>query len=159
MFCNRFVQMFSGQNVAFGKIQKRIKCEILESHDDGDKGSMQYGHRSTSEPRIAVSEGEVDDETEPLMQYTGDNDFDEDFDDGGDLDDFELLRASEQGDNDGTESELEPQLCSSSLKQKKKAKGGKNKSGTDSELGKIPQLSIPGSAMRYAYIFLGSAMI
>ncbi|KAJ8439497.1 hypothetical protein Cgig2_007014 [Carnegiea gigantea] len=150
---NRFVQMFSGQNVVFGKIQKRIKCEILESYNDSDKGLRQYVHRSTSEPRTAASEDEVDDdltteETEPLMQYLEDEDFDEDFDGGDAIDDIELLRASKEGDHDGMESEFESGRDSSSLKQKKKAKVEKTKSGTDRKPDKIPQLSIPGSAMR-----------
>ena len=29
--CNRFIQTFSGQSIAFGKVQKQIKCEFLKS--------------------------------------------------------------------------------------------------------------------------------
>ena len=97
-------------------------------------------------------------EKDPPLQFGEDSDFEERFDDGDDIVDFELPRASELGDNDGTESELEPGPDSSSLKQQKKAKGEKKKSGTDRKLDKIPQLSIPRSAVRY-YFFLRSASI
>ncbi|XP_021837829.1 uncharacterized protein [Spinacia oleracea] len=61
---NRFIQMFSGQNIAFGKSEKPIKCEILKPLDGSEEVSSFDGYNSTSEGSFIVSEEEEEEDEE-----------------------------------------------------------------------------------------------
>lgn len=75
---NSFVQMFSGQNVSFGKSEKPIKCEILKPLDGSYEGSSYDGYNSTSEVSILEEEEDEDDDVEnndTQLQLTEDDDY------------------------------------------------------------------------------------
>ncbi|XP_021748958.1 uncharacterized protein LOC110714729 [Chenopodium quinoa] len=77
---NRFIQMFSGQNISFGKSEKPIKCEILKPLDGSYEGSSDDGYNSTSEGNFLASEEEEDEDVdveqiETALQFREDDDY------------------------------------------------------------------------------------
>ncbi|XP_057543782.1 uncharacterized protein LOC130823164 isoform X2 [Amaranthus tricolor] len=62
---NRFVQMFSGKSIAFGKFEKPIKCEVLKPLDASSEGLSYVEYNRSSEGSFTfLVEGEDEDEDE-----------------------------------------------------------------------------------------------
>ncbi|CAO2831464.1 unnamed protein product [Amaranthus hypochondriacus] len=62
---NRFVQMFSGKSIAFGKFEKPIKCEVLKPLDASSEGLFYDEYNRSSEGSFTfLEEGEDKDEYE-----------------------------------------------------------------------------------------------
>ena len=57
-----FVQMFSGQSIAFGKTEKLIKCEILKPVDPSFEGLPYDGYSSGSEATYTFLEEDEDED-------------------------------------------------------------------------------------------------
>lgn len=149
----RFVQMFSGRNISFGKVQKQIKCEMInprspksttiQSVDETKRATAQERpdlHKdldddfdtdflSDSEENISTDHDVL--EVEDLSAYT--NDY---------LENAQTLSAeSTSGDEQdvGEESEFSEQKKVQAKEKKKKPRQKKEN---------VPKLNIPGSARK-----------
>lgn len=146
----RFVQMFSGQSISFGKVQKQIKCEMInpgspkstttesvdkikyvpeqDLHGDQDD-DFDTDFLSDSEENISTDYDVA--EVEDLSAYT--NDYEENSE--------TLSAESTSGDEQdvGEESEFSEQKKVEAKEKKKKPKQKKEQ---------VPKLNIPGSARK-----------
>lgn len=146
----RFVQMFSGRSISFGKVQKQIKCEMInpgspkstttesvdkikyvpeqDLHGDQDD-DFDTDFLSDSEENISTDYDVA--EVEDLSAYT--NDYEENSE--------TLSAESTWGDEQdvGEESEFSEQKKVAAKEKKKKPKQKKEQ---------VPKLNIPGSARK-----------
>ncbi|KAJ7943597.1 RNA binding protein [Quillaja saponaria] len=169
----RFVQLYSTQNIAFGKVQKLIKCEILNSKSSSsDCLQASDNHNAAAQLTIPASEANingtsiVNDPTLDSLEIT--------YDDSDDLveepfreespkvaENLQSDNASKVDVDDGVEprenSEADSlssmQLEINSTTESKISAKGKVKNAPQKKLlskgkVKVPKLGIPGSAKR-----------
>ncbi|XP_074276190.1 uncharacterized protein LOC141599946 [Silene latifolia] len=150
---NRFVQLFSGQNIAFGKTEKRIKCEILKQRI-ANEGSV-HGHDSISESSSTIIEedriqvGDIG-EHDPQLDSWEDDDFDEsneDFEDGEIVGNIKLLNLVEKSDIESVEARLLKQSFDE-LPTKPKEKTVRKKKPALKKPDNPTKIKVPGSAKR-----------
>ncbi|KAI3733556.1 hypothetical protein L6452_12999 [Arctium lappa] len=144
---NRFVDMFSTQPIAFGKVQKQIKCEIMKSISPNPASIKPSVHKTGNPLPITNPVTEI-----PFDSYVEDAAFDK-FSNGDD--DLVSITDDANDDNpinldDVVEEKQEPETGSESSKKPKKVREkGKKKVMTAKRKGEnTPKLNIPGSANR-----------
>ncbi|XP_011025654.1 PREDICTED: uncharacterized protein LOC105126485 [Populus euphratica] len=164
----RFVQQFSKQSIAFGKIQKQIKCEMknsssLSSSDDESAGSFASD--------MSKSDGMDDSFDDPLSMNSvteGERNADFKMDDsfpeetvseifesddlGEELEDItenvESVSKSDLNSYDSSEPSMEAATDSLSPRKQRKKRSSKKKIVAKGGAKKVPKLDIPGSAKR-----------
>lgn len=164
----RFVQQFSKQSIAFGKIQKQIKCEMknsssTSSSDDESAGSFASDisksdgmNDSFDDPLLvnSVTEGErnadfkMDDSflEETVSDIFESDDLDEELEDI--TENVESVRKSDLSSHDSSEPRIEAATDSLSPKKQHKKRASKKKIIAKGGAKKVPKLDIPGSAKR-----------
>ncbi|KAF9677544.1 hypothetical protein SADUNF_Sadunf08G0118600 [Salix dunnii] len=161
----RFVQQFSKKSIAFGKIQKQIKCEMKNSSSLSSAGSFASD--------ISKSDGMDDSFDDPLLMNsvtegeknvdskTDDSFFEEsvpDIDESDDLDEeledenvesvVESVSKSDPSGHDSSEPRMEAAADSLSSKKQHKKQASKKKIVAKGGGKKVVKLEIPGSAKR-----------
>uniref|UniRef100_A0A6N2NI18 RRM domain-containing protein n=1 Tax=Salix viminalis TaxID=40686 RepID=A0A6N2NI18_SALVM len=157
----RFVQQFSKKSIAFGKIQKQIKCEMKKSSSLSSAGSFPSD--------ISKSDGMDDSFDDPLLMNSvtegeknadskmDDSFFEEtvsDIDESDDLDEeledenVESVSKSDPSSYDSSEPRMEAATDSLSLKKQHKKQASKKKIVAKGGGKKVLKLDIPGSARR-----------
>ncbi|KAL6575696.1 hypothetical protein OROHE_000832 [Orobanche hederae] len=146
---NRFIHTFSRQSIAFGKIQKQIKYEMMDSSSRETASEKLVG--STPGPRLAYINANDDlyaayDIENPASNSKHIIDGEYDSEDDDTVEAFSMLECSKDDDNrmpnEESPSNALPsqQLKKNHAKNKKIVVKGKQK--------KSPELNIPGSAKR-----------
>uniref|UniRef100_A0A2P2J983 Uncharacterized protein LOC8281932 isoform X2 n=1 Tax=Rhizophora mucronata TaxID=61149 RepID=A0A2P2J983_RHIMU len=161
----RFVQVFSGQSITFGKIQKDIKCKMINSSSSNISANESVGCFESA-PHVThctLEEDGIDGssfEETALHMYDDLNDDDgHDDDDNNDgafmtsnlehlTIDVESFGTPQLKDGDSMDSMVKSMTSSLSLKKKHKFQANKKKSNTKGREGKDPKLEVPGSAKR-----------
>ncbi|KAJ6351168.1 hypothetical protein OIU78_007158 [Salix suchowensis] len=156
----RFVQQFSKKSIAFGKIQKQIKCEMKKSSSLSSAGSFPSD--------ISKSDGMDDSFDDPLLMnsITGEKNADSkmddsffeetvsDIDESDDLDEelqdenVESVSKSDPSSYDSSEPRMEAATASLSSKKQHKKQASKKKIVAKGGGKKVLKLDIPGSAKR-----------
>ncbi|XP_057494835.1 uncharacterized protein LOC130779959 [Actinidia eriantha] len=148
---NRFVQMFSRQSISFGKIQKRIRFEMMTSKSTRSV-YRESANGNYSAPRLV----------EHCLGEVSDTDFDVD---NTSLDSWEQVGSDESESahvyvsadlNNGTENlgsislgtTTESAFASIPLNQEEKVPANEKKQEPKRKRIKVPKLNIPGSANR-----------
>ncbi|KAH6770746.1 RNA-binding family protein [Perilla frutescens var. hirtella] len=160
----RFMQSFSGKSICFGKLQKQIKCEMVNSKlpkpecdqyvDEGNFPSQQpvlssdedvdAGSENNDVLLYSLEESvpiELDDADERRGRVSGQ----QEEDDGG------INVASTASDSDSGDEQVEgqePAIKPSSLKQTRKAKRQPKKEASRRVKANAPKLNIPASAKK-----------
>lgn len=144
---NRFVDMFSSQPIAFGKVQKQIKCEIMKSSSPNPALIKPSVHKTGNPLPISNPVTEI-----PFDSYVEDAAFNK-FSNGDD--DLVSIIDDANDDNprnldDVVQEKQEPETGSESPKKPKKVREkGKKKMMVAKRKGEnTPKLTIPGSANR-----------
>lgn len=157
---NRFIQIFSRQSIAFGKIQKQIKYEMMNS--SSPKPASEKSVDSDHSPRVAETSVENDLDADSDMEnpsfntrgktVSGEYDSEDDEhvstvreDKGENFEKFSIVEAS--GDDDSRVLKEESLTNSLSSKQQEKSRAKKKKLMVKKK-GSAPKLNIPGSANR-----------
>ncbi|XP_065860971.1 uncharacterized protein [Euphorbia lathyris] len=144
---DRFVQQFSRQDVAFGRIQKRIKCLRTTSHSNSSDDES-----ASSDPVSTLTNSNLEEDTNTSFN-TGDSFSEEDTAElipatSQDVkENAESFSMSESVNEKRTEPMTKPTSDSFSLKRDKNQAGKKKKASKVKEQ-KVPKLDIPGSARR-----------
>ncbi|CAN4124279.1 unnamed protein product [Withania somnifera] len=149
----RFVQLFSGRSISFGKVQKQIKCEMINP-----RSLKSTTIQSVDETKCATKQ-EMPDLHEDL-----DDDFDSDFLTGSeeyistdhDISEVEDLSAytndhvesSETLYAESTSSDEQDAIEFSKLSEQKNAEAKENKKKPKQKKEKVSKLNIPGSARK-----------
>ncbi|KAI9124940.1 hypothetical protein K1719_003556 [Acacia pycnantha] len=162
----RFVQLYSGQTITFGKIQKRIKCELLNENSPVSSSleSSQDDNTTAATPEIVVPAIEENPNEDPNMDNSVISSWDETASSSGEWD---LIYRAEQveenedsaatlnvDDDDHTvELQIDSEINSLSLEQKSPAKPkqvnvAKKKPPSKEKVKKVPKLEVLGSAKR-----------
>lgn len=160
-YATRFVQLFSRQIIAFGKVQKQIRCEMMNS-SSSNSGDEHSADDTSSYPKITVNGfeedldadfGDNEDSYDSVMEAVSDV-----FDPDDELDFAELEEVGENLEFVKTVSELngsnntkqakKSAADSSSSKQQKKIQAIEKKQVAKGKVKKVPKLDIPGSAKR-----------
>ncbi|KAK2985328.1 hypothetical protein RJ640_029472 [Escallonia rubra] len=153
---NRFVEIFSRQSITFGKIQKQIKCEIVDSSSQ-NPAYKQSVDRPDRTPRLAVLSlgknlnADTDMETLPLdsleEKIAGEHDSADDVDASVALEDDEakldVFHVADPQSNSSGEQGKGTKSNSPSSKQQVKIRANGKKPMPKS---KGPKPNIPGSA-------------
>ncbi|KAK9664499.1 hypothetical protein RND81_14G046800 [Saponaria officinalis] len=149
---DRFVQAFSGQNIAFGKTEKTIKCEILRPSDARNEASIQDEYDNVSESSVTILEkkgNQVDEivKHSPEIDASEDDDFDES--DGDDIvGNFKLSNSLGQSKIESVESRLLKQSSDLPSTKQKEKKVSKKKPAVQKNSDSATKLKVPGSAKR-----------
>ncbi|KAJ4838621.1 hypothetical protein Tsubulata_019389 [Turnera subulata] len=147
----RFVQLFSRQPVAFGRIQKQIRCEMINQSSSNtpngeSKSSLFFKPQIVASALQGHSGADLDTddafvkETESGFSDSSDNELI-----ATDLEDVSV-GSSELKDHDGEKPKIEPGT-GPSLKRLDKSRAPKKKSIAKGGR-KVPKLAVPGSAKR-----------
>ncbi|XP_024989542.1 uncharacterized protein LOC112524119 [Cynara cardunculus var. scolymus] len=147
---NRFVNTFSTQPIAFGKVQKQIKCEIMKSSSPNPVLIKPSVHKTGNPLPISDPVTEI-----PLDPYVEDAAFDK-FSNGDDTRDDDLVSITNDEDDekpknhdDVVQEKQEPETGSEPSKKPKKVREKGKKVMTAKRKGEnTPKLNIPGSANR-----------
>ncbi|XP_057949239.1 uncharacterized protein LOC131144555 isoform X2 [Malania oleifera] len=158
---NRFVRIVSGQNITFGKIQKQIKCELINPPSP-DTASEFSALGTDSAPKVVHptveadnpdADFELDNASLNLSEEATSNESKELQDNP--LSAWEEIQrnlkfahVSEVNDGDGLKPTVDSATASSSSKPRDKAKANKKKQDTKRKAQKGPKLGILGSANR-----------
>ncbi|KAJ9187614.1 hypothetical protein P3X46_003044 [Hevea brasiliensis] len=148
----RFVQQFSGQNVAFGRIQKQIKCVMTNSHSsissDDESADSSYSGSNLMVPAPEEDKSSHIDMDDSSFEETSPEDgfVTEKLQDV--VDNLESFSISELDSNDNMESMTEPTPSSFSLKKQNKSKATKKKTIVKGRREKVPKMEIPGSGKK-----------
>lgn len=159
-YCGRFIQIFSRQSIAFGKIQKQIKYEMMNS--SSPKPASEKSVDSDHAPRVAETSVENDLDADSDMEnpsfnsrgetVTGEYDSEDDEhvstvrEDKGEI--FEKFNIVEASGDDSRVLKEESLTNSLSSKQQEKSWAKKKKLMVKKKGEKAPKLKIPGSANR-----------
>ncbi|KAI4314281.1 hypothetical protein L6164_027206 [Bauhinia variegata] len=155
-----FVQLYSGQSIAFGKIQKQINCELLKSQSSSSAG-LELSETLNTAPQLVVpafedypSEGYYLDDP-ALNSWDGVISYDSgelgkqiDTEEVEDFEENEEPFAALEADSDD---DAETNLLSSEQESPSKLKMenvSKKKSASKDKAKKLPKLDVPGSAKR-----------
>ncbi|XP_031252479.1 uncharacterized protein LOC116110391 [Pistacia vera] len=157
----RFVQIFSRQSISFGKIQKQIKCELMNSNSSNDVHEHSVDSPSSdTELKVADLEDDpdadlaVDDEDslDSWMEAASDASDPDDELDLAELEDMrenlELVSVSELTDDDIVKRCAKSATDSSSSNNQKKIRNIEKKLIAKGKVKKVPKLNVPGSAKR-----------
>lgn len=159
-YATRFVQLFSREIIAFGKVQKQIRCEMVNSSSsnsvDGHSSDDTSGY-----PKIKVYGFEEDpgahfDDNEDsygsVMEALSDGFEPDDELDFAELEevreDLEFVTVSELNGSNNTKPAKKSATDSSSANQRKKIQAIEKKLTAKGKVKKFPKLNIPGSAKR-----------
>ncbi|KVI05630.1 hypothetical protein Ccrd_016054 [Cynara cardunculus var. scolymus] len=145
-----FVNTFSTQPIAFGKVQKQIKCEIMKSSSPNPVLIKPSVHKTGNPLPISDPVTEI-----PLDPYVEDAAFDK-FSNGDDTRDDDLVSITNDEDDekpknhdDVVQEKQEPETGSEPSKKPKKVREKGKKVMTAKRKGEnTPKLNIPGSANR-----------
>ncbi|KAI3467482.1 hypothetical protein Pfo_024145 [Paulownia fortunei] len=156
----RFVQNFSGKNISFGKVQKQIKCEMMNAKLL--KPACDQSVESNSTPQQAVLNVDEDLDAGVETDVSLSDSWEESV--PIELDDADETHVSEQWEDDGEingssttsdsilaeELEVgeESAINSSSPKQIRKLKMNEKKVASKKRKDRIPKFNIPGAANR-----------
>ncbi|CAK7326953.1 unnamed protein product [Dovyalis caffra] len=158
------------QSIAFGKIQKQIKCEMKNSSSSSSFDDKSAGSFSSDTAKSDDLDDSFDDLPPPLVASVmegqlnadfkmDDSFFEESVSDTSEADDLdkeleditenvESLSTSDLSGRDSSESRMEPATGSLSLKKQDKKRVSKKKIIAKGGGQKVPKLDIPGSAKR-----------
>lgn len=143
---NRFIQLYSGQSISFGNVNKPIRCEMVksvqeestESRDDA-LGTTLVDHTVEGERDVIAAEIDED----PASSYLRDEVAnDEDI-----RADMEYLNASDLDEENGVKSPIKPQIDTMSSKLLRSGTS-KWKSVAKRKTNKSPTLKITGAAKK-----------
>lgn len=156
----RFVQLFSWQSVAFGKIQKQIKCKLTNLNSSRSFDDESAGSFCSNQPLIVPDlEGDLN------ADFRIDNSsFEETASDICDDSDNELKTATLEEITENVESfsmngydstgpRIETVAGPFSPKKRNKHQASKKKIIVKGRGEKVPKLDIPGSAKRWFHAF------
>ncbi|GAB2271824.1 hypothetical protein Dimus_006656 [Dionaea muscipula] len=154
---NRFIRTFSGQTVTFGKIEKKIKYELLNSSDSGYKESStderkQISSQATFAETVVVMEGGSNintnkiDSSLSLSEY-GYPEISREIINGGLTEDSKSSTLLDHDDGAESTTKSSPDLLPPS-KTAKPAKEIEKNVKSRKKTDKVPALSIPGAAKR-----------
>ncbi|KAL3824219.1 hypothetical protein ACJIZ3_020248 [Penstemon smallii] len=155
---HRFVQNFSGESVSFGKVQKKIKCEIMdpklpkalhEQSVNNTDGTLQ--RRITNLDKDLNTTG-IDSDISIINSLEENAIVEQEYEEGAIVeqkyeDDREIKETSSTSEFSLAE-EKESEIGSSSLKKGRKPKSDEKKVASKRKKDKNPKLKIPGSANR-----------
>ncbi|KAL5826587.1 hypothetical protein ACOSQ4_018384 [Xanthoceras sorbifolium] len=156
----RFTQIFSKQSISFGKIQKQIKCEMMNSTSskfvDEHSAHSAYNNVELTAPGLEEepdADSNVDyDTSDSWMEAASDG-----SDPYGELDlakmedireNLEIVSVLELNGRDNKKQDKKSSRDSSSSNQRKKIQVIKKKQIAKGDVKKVPKLDIPGSAKR-----------
>lgn len=158
---NRFIQIFSRQSIAFGKVQKQIKCEIT------DPQLPDSAHKRSSEDSYALPVLAMEEDVDVVaadividdgsLQSGEEDSFDESdgLNDDLDIDRLEYVMDEEESSealemdfDNSLIPEMESTSKATSLNKPERPKAVKKKSQPKTKGEKIQKLNIPGSAKR-----------
>ncbi|KAK3223254.1 hypothetical protein Dsin_010279 [Dipteronia sinensis] len=156
----RFMQVFSTQSISFGKIQKQIKCERMNS-----TSSKFVDEHSTDDAsnnvEVTASGLEEEPDVDSNVDYDTSDSWVEAASDGSDLDgeldsaklediteNLEIVSVSELKGRDSQKPDKKSARDSSSSNQRKKIQVIEKKQTAKGKVKKVPKLSVPGSAKR-----------
>ncbi|CAN1852709.1 hypothetical protein LINPERHAP1_LOCUS40732 [Linum perenne] len=127
----RFVKQFSGQSIAFGKVQKQIKCRMASSSSSG-----------ASRKELAGIDMDMDDSS-----VSEDEDHHHEMQP---VDETESMESASKSKSNAVvnKKDVNGSPSPSSKKPKKGTKSKKSNPDTKKKLNKLPKLAIPGSAKR-----------
>ncbi|GFP96169.1 hypothetical protein PHJA_001761000 [Phtheirospermum japonicum] len=140
-----FVQNFSGKSIAFGKVVKQIKCEMVNPKKTSPARDESDGENNFT-PKQAVVKSDVNKITTgvqtdvPLLESREES-VPSVFDNAGEDDDDDDDDKIKKGTSTTTSE-------SDSSKQRRKLKTNEKKVASKQKKDKIPKLNIPGSANR-----------
>ncbi|KAA8533101.1 hypothetical protein F0562_033366 [Nyssa sinensis] len=154
---NRFVQMFSRQSITFGKIQKQIKCEIMNL-DSLSSAYEQSNDGTYNAPQLEVlslerdppdADFDMDHPSPDSWEETASDEFEgvsaqwEDIEEN-----IEPFSLSEPSSGDSMEQITESATNSLSSQQQEKIRANGKKLVAKRKGVKVPKSNIPGSANR-----------
>ncbi|KAH7570204.1 hypothetical protein JRO89_XS05G0067500 [Xanthoceras sorbifolium] len=156
----RFTQIFSKQSISFGKIQKQIKCEMMNSTSskfvDEHSAHSAYNNVELTAPGLEEepdADSNVDyDTSDSWMEAASDG-----SDPYGELDlakmedireNLEIVSVLELNGRDNKKQDKKSSRDSSSSNQRKKIQVIKKKQIAKGDVKKVRKLDIPGSAKR-----------
>ncbi|GAB4839848.1 hypothetical protein Ancab_020558 [Ancistrocladus abbreviatus] len=148
---NRFIHMFSGKKLVFGKIEKQIRCELLNTGNQEYSvgNSHKASHLTFDDTDIKIETDADIDENDPSLNLSAGNNYEEPCDMDDDAgEDFESLALSWQDGDDDAESKMRSAPDSLSSDRRKKRQAVKKKSAMNRKTDNIPTLNIPGAAKR-----------
>ncbi|KAK0574222.1 hypothetical protein LWI29_019959 [Acer saccharum] len=156
----RFMQVFSTQSISFGKIQKQIKCEMMNSTSSKfvDEPSTDNAYNNVE---VTASGLEEEPDVDSNVDYDTSDSWVEAVSDGSDPDDeldsakpedirenLEIVSVSELNGRDSKKPDKKSARDSSSSNQRKKIQVIEKKQTAKGKVKKVPKLSVPGSAKR-----------
>ncbi|XP_028801926.1 uncharacterized protein LOC114757108 [Neltuma alba] len=161
----RFVQLYSGQTVSFGKIQKRIKCELLNEMSPVSASlESSQDHTNAATPQLIVPAIEESSNEDSNMDNSASSSWDETASSSDELDAKSRTERVEENEDyaatlnaddadDGVELQIDSEIDSPSLEQKspakpKRANAAKKKPPSKEKVKKVPKLEVLGSAKR-----------
>lgn len=163
----RFVQLYSGQTISFSKIQKQIKCELLDEQSPAS-ARLKLSKNLSAAPHLMASAIEESPNEDSNMDDSTFRSWDETTSSSDDTDHLgkEIYRAEQVGENeevtstlnvddsdDSMEIRTDFEINSLSLEQKSPAKleqesVAKKKPPSKEKAKKVTKLAVPGSARR-----------
>ncbi|KAK6160150.1 hypothetical protein DH2020_003531 [Rehmannia glutinosa] len=151
----RFVQNFSGKSISFGKVQKKIKCEMMTSNLPNPDESNFSPEKAVLNLNVNVDAG-VETDVSPLDSWDqSDPSEDDDADErlvSAEWEDDEEINGTSTTSDSNLSQELqigeESAINSSSSKQIRKLKTNEKKVASKRRKDKNPKFNIPGSANR-----------
>lgn len=160
------MQLYSGQTVTFGKIQKRIKCELLNENSPVSSSleSCQDDNTTAVTPQLIVPAIEENPNEDSSMDNSAFSSWDETASSSEESDPIYRAEQAEENedyavtlnvdDDDHTEElQIDSEINSLSLEQKSPAKPkqvnfAKKKPPSKEKVKKVPKLGVLGSAKR-----------
>ncbi|TXG56359.1 hypothetical protein EZV62_017672 [Acer yangbiense] len=156
----RFMQVFSTQSISFGKIQKQIKCEMMNSTSSKflDEHSTDNAYNNVE---LTASGLEEEPDVDSNVNYDTSDSWMEAASDGSDPDgevdsakledireNLEIVSVSELNGRDSKKPDKKFARDSSSSNQRKKIQVIEKKQTAKGKVKNVPKLSVPGSAKR-----------
>lgn len=170
MFSLRFVELYSGQTITFGKIQKQIKCELLDAQSS--YSTLELSKNLNTAPRLMVSVLEEDSNEASIVDGSALSSWDgttsDELDDSDDLEN-QIYGEERVGENpvyatglnveyddsveividSETDSLLSEQVNRSPIaEQNSSAKVKQERKKSKEKAKKVSKLDVPGSAKR-----------
>ncbi|XP_059656002.1 uncharacterized protein LOC132303004 [Cornus florida] len=157
---NRFVQAFSGQSITFGKIQKQIRCEMMNPNSPvhANEQSPDGTFNVPQLPILSLDSGsdfDVDDPSVDSLKETASDEYEGADDDhlsvhweGDSLESIDSFSSSEPESGDNMEPRAESATNSPTSKQQQKTRAKEKKLVAKRKVEKTPKWNIPGSVHR-----------
>ncbi|KAK2636395.1 hypothetical protein Ddye_031187 [Dipteronia dyeriana] len=157
----RFMQVFSTQSISFGKIQKQIKCEMMNSTSSKFVDEHSTEDNAYKNVEVTASGLEEEPDVDSNVDYDTSDSWVKAASDGsnpdGELDsakmedireNLEIVNVSELNGRDSKKPDKKSARDSSSSNQQKKIQVIEKKQTAKGKVKKVPKLSVPGSAKR-----------